>query len=116
MSAFPDSGDAAGETDQRTTIPEWAMHDVEVPHWALTEAVCVFEALIAALDTVAADPNAPGRADARDRADELRDLRVALWQADRPTADDEEASAWLAAIRAAFQQGAGDPAAEAACD
>jgi hypothetical protein len=81
------------------------MHDVEVPHWALTEAVCVFEAMITSLDAIAERPGA-GQEAARERADDLRDLRGALWQADRPAlTNDESAQEWLAALRAAFAEG-----------
>lgn len=105
MSA-PGSGDAASDAVSRVGIPEWAMHDVEVPHWALTEAVCVFEALIATLELIAETPGAEGQAVARERADDLRDLRSALWQADRPAlANDESAQEWLAALRTAFAGG-----------
>lgn len=106
MSA-PGSGDAAaGEVAPGVGIPEWAMHDVEVPHWALTETVCVFEAMIASLDLIAETPEAEGRAVARERADDLRDLRGALWQADRPAlTNDESAQEWLAALRATFAGG-----------
>ena len=105
MSA-PGSGDAAGEAASRVGIPEWAMRDVEVPHWALTEAVCVFEAMIATLDLIGETPGAEGQAVARERADDLRDLRGALWQADRPAPEnDESAQEWLAALRAAFAGG-----------
>jgi len=104
MSA-PGSGDAAREAASRVGIPEWAMHDIEVPHWALTEAVCVFEAMIAALDQVAETPG-EGQAVARERADDLRDLRGALWQADRPAlTNDDSAQEWLAALRTAFAGG-----------
>lgn len=102
----PGSGDAAREAASRVGIPEWAMHDIEVPHWALTEAVCVFEAMIATLDQIAETPGAEGRAVARERADDLRDLRGALWQADRPAlTNDESAQEWLAALRTAFAGG-----------
>lgn len=102
----PGSGDAAREAASRVGIPEWAMHDVEVPHWALTEAICVFEAMIATLDQIAETPGAEGQAVARERADDLRDLRVALWQADRPAlANDASAQDWLAALRTAFAGG-----------
>lgn len=102
----PGSGDAAREAASRVGIPEWAMHDIEVPHWALTEAVCVFEAMIAMLDQIAETPGAEGQAVARERADDLRDLRGALWQADRPAlTNDDSAQDWLAALRTVFAGG-----------
>lgn len=101
----PGSGDAARDSASGVGLPEWAMHDVEVPHWALTETVCVFDAMIASLDAIAETPGA-GQAVARERADDLRDLRGALWQADRPAlTNDESAQEWLAALRAAFSGG-----------
>lgn len=106
MNSVPGSGDAAGEVASHAGIPEWAMHDVEVPHWALTETVCVFEALIASLDAVAETPGAPGHAVARERADDLRDLRGALWQADRPApSGGETVQEWFTDLRSAFAGG-----------